>query len=98
MNQTVKPQTRPKTGGRKPGAVNKASATVKENILAVFNRLNGTAGMADWANANRTEFYKIYARLLPTEIEATLNGSINVILRDPTSRPAGYERKGKASV
>jgi hypothetical protein len=45
------------------------SATVKENILAVFNRLDGTAGMARWAEANPTQFYQIYSKLLPSEVE-----------------------------
>jgi hypothetical protein len=48
---------------------------VKDNILAVFNRLNGTAGMADWARENLTEFYRLYGRLAPTE----LAGSVTVI-------------------
>lgn len=63
---------RDKTGGRKLGAVNTVNATVKDNILAVFNRLDGTAGMAAWARKNLTEFYKLYARLLPMEITATV--------------------------
>lgn len=58
-----------KTGGRQAGTPNKVSATVKENVLAVFNRLEGTAGMAKWAEDNKTEFYKIYAKLLPTSAE-----------------------------
>lgn len=45
------------------------SATVKENIIAVFNRLEGTAGMAKWAKENPTAFYQIYSKLLPTEVE-----------------------------
>lgn len=56
-----------KTGGRKAGVPNKVSGTVKDNILAVFNRLDGTSGMAKWAESNQTEFYKMYSRLLPTE-------------------------------
>lgn len=39
----------------------------KENIAAVFTRLGGTAQMAKWAQENQTEFYKLYARLVPVE-------------------------------
>ena len=58
-----------KTGGRVAGTPNKVSATVKDNLIAVFNRLDGTAGMAEWAQANKTDFYKLYAKLLPTQAE-----------------------------
>lgn len=58
--------------GRKAGSKNVASATAKENIQAVFTRLGSTAAMASWAEDNLTEFYRIYARLLPTETKMAL--------------------------
>ena len=50
------------------GAKNKVGAQVKENVIAVFNRLGGTHTMAKWAQENLTEFYKLYAKLIPTEV------------------------------
>jgi hypothetical protein len=50
------------------GAKNRLGAQVKENIVAVFTRLGGTAAMADWARENLTEFYKLYGRLIPSEV------------------------------
>lgn len=52
---------------RTVGAKNKISGQAKENIQAVFVRLGSTAAMAEWAKENKSEFYKIYARLLPIE-------------------------------
>lgn len=52
---------------RPVGAKNKISGQAKENIQAVFVRLGGTAAMAEWAKKNLTDFYKIYARMLPVE-------------------------------
>lgn len=49
------------------GAKNKIPTAAKDNIQAVFIRLGGTAAMANWAENNQTEFYKIYARMLPVE-------------------------------
>jgi len=49
------------------GAKNKVPQAAKENIQAVFVRLGGTKAMAEWANENKTEFYKIYSRLLPIQ-------------------------------
>ena len=69
-----------KTGGRAKGTPNKISSTVKENVLAVFNRLDGTAGMAKWAKENPSQFYTIYSKLLPTEVDqtTTLTGNIDL--------------------
>lgn len=50
------------------GARNKIGAMVKENIVAVFTRLGGTAAMAEWAKENLTEFYRLYGRLIPSEV------------------------------
>lgn len=57
--------------GRPKGSINKVSALVKENVLHVFDQMGGVRKMTEWAAANPTEFYRLYARLLPTE--ATLN-------------------------
>lgn len=88
---------RTKVGGRVKGTPNKVSSTAKENITAVFTRLGSTAAMAKWAKDNQTEFYKLYARLLPTEIEGHLSGNLTVLMDDPTQRPAaglnGYHRR-----
>ena len=59
----------PKTGGRKPGSINKTTASVKAALLSVYGAIGGDAEFAEWAKANRTEFYKLYAKLLPTEIK-----------------------------
>ncbi len=48
----------------------------KENIAAVFVRLGGTAEMARWAKANQTEFYRLYARLVPHEVTGAGGGPI----------------------
>jgi hypothetical protein len=66
----------PKTGGRKPGSKNVISTTAKENINAVFNRMGGYDAMTKWATDNQTEFYKIYARLIPTELNAKVEGNL----------------------
>lgn len=61
--------------GRQKGAVNRVGSTAKDNMIAVFTRLEGTAGMAKWAKKNLTEFYKLYARLIPAQID--VSGDIN---------------------
>jgi len=58
-----------KFGGRKKGTPNKLSATVKDNVISVFEELGGTDHMKLWAAENPTQFYNIYAKLLPTEVD-----------------------------
>lgn len=59
-----------KTGGRVAGTPNKTTRAFKSAVLDAFNSttLGGVNGLIDWAKDNRTEFYKIAARLIPTEI------------------------------
>jgi hypothetical protein len=63
-------------GGSRKGIPNKLSGIAKENVIEVFNSLDGTAGMAEWASENKTEFYKIYARLLPTDAAVEHSGTV----------------------
>ena len=58
-----------KTGGRRPGSPNKVASTAKDNIIAVFDKVGGRDKMAQWAEENQTEFFKIYARLLPVDVD-----------------------------
>lgn len=50
---------------------NKVTRTVKETVLEVFDRLqlHDTANLETWGEQNPTEFYKIAAKLIPTEIK-----------------------------
>lgn len=70
------------------GRPNKASKTAKENVLAVFTRLGGTAGMAKWAQENQTEFYRLYARLIPQQIDM----DVNIKPQDVTAEPLPAEK------
>ena len=61
-----------KTGGRQKGTPNKVSGTVRENVISVFDGLGGLDAMTGWARENQTEFYRLYSKLLPTQIDATV--------------------------
>jgi len=58
--------------GRPAGVPNKIGALVKQNIITVFEGIGGTKSMINWARRNKTEFYKLYARLVPTQVMATV--------------------------
>lgn len=54
-------------GGRQKGVPNKLSGAAKENMAEAYRLIGGTKAFAEWAASNLTDFYKLYARLLPVE-------------------------------
>lgn len=73
------------------GKPNATSATAKENLIAVFTRLGGTAQMAAWAKKNQSDFYRLYARLVPQQIDM----DVNVRPCDLSAEPLGSEEWDK---
>ncbi len=68
-----------KTGGRQVGTPNKVTTIFKEAVRTVYEDIGGHAAFASWAKENPTEFYRIAARLIPTEMTSQ-GTSINVIV------------------
>jgi len=68
-----------KTGGRQVGTLNKVTAIFKDAVRTVYEDIGGNEAFAEWAKENPTEFYRIAARLIPTEM-ASQGTSINVIV------------------
>lgn len=60
---------KPKTGGRLPGVSNKFTGAFREAVQVVYNGLGGHAAFLEWARKNRTEYYRIAARLIPGEMQ-----------------------------
>ena len=50
--------------------------TVELSMQACYELIGGVPRFALWANENPTEFYKIYARLLPEQSKAQANTQI----------------------
>ena len=53
--------------GRTPGTANKLTKSAREAFQHAFDASGGFAALGEWAKANKTEFYKLYARLIPVE-------------------------------
>ena len=53
--------------GRPKGSSNKFTRGAREAIQCAFTACGGVEALAQWAKANRTEFYRLYARLIPVE-------------------------------
>lgn len=56
-----------KTGGRKRGTPNKLTRSVKLALEESFTKMGGIAALVRWGKENPTEFYKLWAKILPVE-------------------------------
>lgn len=65
--------------GRPKGSKNKATASIKEAFREAFEELGGSEALVKWAlsdEKNKTEFYKLSTKLIPTEISGPDGGPI----------------------
>jgi hypothetical protein len=76
-NRGSKPGER--RGGRQTGTPNKTTVAVKEALVAAFDGMGGVKKLQSWATDNPTEFYKLWAKLLPQDVNANIKGDISVI-------------------
>ena len=65
-------------GGRQKGTPNKTTAKVKEAMKLAFEGIGGVPALIEWAEDNQTEFYKLFVKLLPVQVDANVAGSIAV--------------------
>lgn len=71
-----------KTGGRQRGTTNKLTKSAREAFALAFEQSGGYAQLTAWAKENRTEFYKLYARLIPVEhVGAGGDGPIATVVK-----------------
>ena len=62
--------------GRKSGVGNKTTQSVKEAITLAFEKRGGVTKLIAWADDNETEFYKLWGRLIPTDVK--VSGEVNI--------------------
>ena len=63
-----------KTGGRVAGTQNRVTTSMTQAVQNTLEWLQSQpkSNMRDWAVENPTEFYKIAAKLIPTEVNASV--------------------------
>lgn len=67
-----------KTGGRQKGTPNKQTKEVKQCLIDAYERLGGVDGMVEWAQqseSNLGDFYKLWVRVMPAELNADMTSS-----------------------
>lgn len=72
--------------GRPKGVPNKTTMAVKEALSLAFEGLGGVNRLTVWARDNETEFYKLWAKMLPTEVKGDLGAGITLVLQSKDER------------
>lgn len=65
-----------KTGGRRRGTPNKMTSSAKDAFAFAFDDIGGGEALAEWGRENRTEFYKLFARLIPVDGNVAVNATV----------------------
>jgi len=78
----------PKSPGRPKGIPNRLTMTVKRAIEAAFDGVGGIEAFTEWARANPGDFYKLWAKLLPIDLRASVShsGSITIVVETGVPR------------
>lgn len=65
--------------GRPKGAKNKSTITVKDAFAAAFCELqeDPKANLLAWGTKNPTEFYKLASKLIPMQVTADIETTVN---------------------
>ena len=69
--------------GKPKGAKKKITKSVKEVVFDVFEKLQADpkANLLIWGRNNTTEFYKIAAKLIPTDIKADIESKSDLLIK-----------------
>lgn len=81
--------------GRPKGSPNKVTKAVKETFLDVFNAIQALpehdpyskAKLINWAKENPEKFYPLATKLIPTEIDASVEHA-HYVMRSPEISPS----------
>jgi len=60
--------------GRPKGAQNKTTLAAKQAFQNAFDDLGGVQALVTWATDNPTEFYRQYSKLIPQDVNASVEG------------------------
>lgn len=87
-----------KLAGSRKGVPNRSTATVKAVMEEAFHQLGGIDALVTWAKDEPTEFYKLFAKLLPIQIQGELqvNSSLAERLARAKERVRTNQVQGEA--
>lgn len=62
-----------KTGGRVAGTPNKTTVAAKQAFQMAFDGIGGVEALQTWAAENQTDFFKLFSKLIPQDVNANVN-------------------------
>lgn len=74
----ARPKGLPKTGGRKPGTMNRQTVAVKELILAALDKVGGEKYLILQASENPTAFMTLLGKIIPTQLTGPDDGPVQI--------------------
>ena len=84
---------RPEGAGRKAGTPNKSTQAVKDALQEAFKEMGGVEALVKWAWTDRVEFYKLWVKTLPKNMELTGKDGGSIIIQVITGVPAPEPKK-----
>lgn len=87
-NWSVFQKGREKTGGRKKGVKNKITRKVSEVFEEAFERLGGADALVEFAADEPSEFYRLYGKMLPRQIDADITSNGQTLESPITAKDA----------
>lgn len=67
-----------KAGGRQKGSLNKTTVAARTAFQMAFDGVGGADALIAWAKENPTDFYKLYSKLIPQDVNANVGGDISI--------------------
>lgn len=67
-----------KSGGRPKGSLNKTTIELKEMIRAALDDSGGKEYFIKQAKENPTAFMTLIGKIIPSDVNATINGNVRV--------------------
>lgn len=78
-------------GGRAIGQQNALSRHAKEALELAFQGVGGVPELIKWGKENRTEFYKIWARLIPKDVQVGASEGLEAMLAKLAERQSNTD-------
>lgn len=66
--------------GRPKGVPNRFTQNAKAALQAAFDGIGGVPKLIEWASENPTDFYKLYAKLIPVEVNAQVATASHLVI------------------
>lgn len=81
MKDTLSELAQSTKGLKIPQSGDLSRKRVVQAFLDAFEMIGGMPRLAVWANENPTDFYKLYARLLPSQASQALGESNELVIK-----------------